>query len=121
MAKKGSKAPRGIAAAKKPNPFQLRKAADADGKPNPLVHVIKKGVVCGTEKRGQATPRGDSPVRIVVDATAGFIPLWAEGTTLRWRFQERSFRRYQNPQAAKASLENLFGQAVLAWGDSVPV
>jgi hypothetical protein len=86
-----------------------------------LVHVIRKGVLCGTEKRGQATRRDASPARIVVDASAGFIPLWAEGTTLRWRFQERSFRHYEDPDAAKAYVEELFGRAVLAWGDAVPV
>src|SRR5262245_41947165 len=51
-----------------------------------LVHVIRKGVRCDTEKRGHATPHGRSPLEIVLDASEGFIPLWAKDTTLRWQF-----------------------------------
>lgn len=99
------------------NPFQLRKAE----KPEPQVHVFGRGIVCATDTRGHSTPRGSSPIRIVVDASEGFVPLWTKDTTLRWRFQERSMRAFANPAAAKAAIENLLGEALLAWGDAAPV
>ena len=43
-----------------------------------------------TEQRGHPTPRGRHPLRIVVDASEGFIPLWAQDVVLRWRFHEES-------------------------------
>jgi hypothetical protein len=103
------------------SPFQLRKANEAAREAEPLVHLIRKGVRCGTEKRGYATPEDRPPTRIVVDASEGFIPLWAEDTMLRWRFQERSMASFEDPEAAKAELEALFGDALLKWRDAVPV
>jgi len=64
---------------------------------------------------------GRSPLEIVVDASEGFIPLWAKDTTLRWRFRESSLRQFRNPSAAKTSIRKLLGEALLAWGDSAPV
>jgi Matrixin len=85
------------------------------------VHVFGDKVVCDTEPRGHATPRGRSPLEIVVDASEGFIPLWAKNTTLRWRFRESSMRQFRNPTAAKAAIRRLFGEALLEWGDAAPV
>lgn len=85
------------------------------------VHVLKDGIICDTEKRGYATPENRSPFEIVVDATEGFIPLWARGMTLRWRFRQRSLRVYRNPEAVKAGVRQLFGEAVFKWGDAAPV
>jgi hypothetical protein len=85
------------------------------------VHVFGNKVVCDTEPRGHATPRGRSPLEIVVDASEGFIPLWAKNTTLRWRFRETSMRTFKNVRAAQASIRRLFGEALLAWGDAAPV
>lgn len=99
--------------------FQLRPdtATGADSE----VHVFRNKVVCDTEPRGHATPRGRSPLEIVVDASEGFIPLWAKDTTLRWRFRESSLRLFRKPAPARTALRRLFAEAILAWGDAAPV
>lgn len=99
------------------NPLRLRKTE----KPDPEVHVFGKGIVCDTDTRGHERPKGQSVVELVVDASEGFIPLWAKGTTLRWRFQERSLRSFERPSSAKTEIRKLLGEALLAWGDAVPV
>jgi hypothetical protein len=103
------------------NPFELRKAESLAPDPDSEVHVFGKGVVCDTDKRGHATPQGRSMLEIVLDASEGFIPLWAKDTTLRWRFQERSLSTFEDPEAAEAEIEELLGEALLAWGEAVPV
>lgn len=104
----------------KSSPFELRRAQQGDS-PDPQVHIFGSGKVCDTEGRGFPTPRGRSPLEIVVDASEGFIPLWAPETTLRWRFRERSLRTFKNPNAVKAEVRRLFGEALLAWGTAAPV
>jgi Metallo-peptidase family M12B Reprolysin-like len=104
-----------------PAPFRMRPSREAARELESSVHLLRKGVRCDTEKRGHPTPRGRSPFEIVVDASEGFIPLWAKNTTLRWRFRESSFEALEDPAAAKAGVENLFAKAVLAWGDATPV
>ena len=99
------------------NPLQLRKADKVESD----VHVFGNKIVCATEDRGHTTPRGQSPLRIVVDASEGFIPLWAPNTTLRWRFNDRSMRIFANPSAAKNYIEQLMAEALLLWGDAAPV
>ena len=91
-------------------------------KPDPEVHVFGKGRVrCDTDVRGHATPQGRSPLEIVVDASEGFIPLWAPETTLRWRFREQTMKYFKSPAAAKTEIRKLLGEAVLAWADAAPV
>ena len=85
------------------------------------VHLLGPGMVCDTEPRGFATQRGRKRAEIVVDATAGFIPLWAPRTILRWRFRDRSFARFADPVAAMAGTRRLFASALLAWGTASPV
>lgn len=85
------------------------------------LHKLKEGFVCETDKRGHATPQGRSPLELVLDASEGFVPLWAPDTTLRWRFDEDSMQVFADPAAAKAAIRELFGEAVLAWGDAAPV
>jgi hypothetical protein len=85
------------------------------------LHVYGNKIKCITDTRGFATRDNDARVRIVVDASEGFIPLWAKNSTLRWRFQEQSMKAFANPLAAKAAIRNLLGEALLAWGDAVPV
>jgi hypothetical protein len=58
---------------------------------------------------------------IRLDSTEGFIPLWARGVTLRWRFQEPSFEPFDNPPAVKAQIRNLLGEALMAWGNAAPI
>ncbi|MGZ8313389.1 MAG: matrixin family metalloprotease [Allosphingosinicella sp.] len=102
------------------NPFALRPGTEPSEK-DADVHVYGKGHVCDTEKRGFPTPRGRTLVEIVVDASDGFVPLWAENSTLRWRFQERSLRAFRDPEAAKVAIRQLLGEALLAWGDASPI
>lgn len=86
------------------------------------LHVYGKKVKCITDTRGFAAPRtSDGRTRIVVDASEGWIPLWAKNTTIRWRFQEQSMKVFADPSGAKAALRVLLGEAILAWGDAVPI
>lgn len=85
------------------------------------IHQVKAGVRCDTESRGHATPHGRSPLEIVVDASEGFVPLWAKETTLRWTYRDSSFDRFASPAAAKEKVKVLLGNAILAWGDAAPV
>jgi hypothetical protein len=90
---------------------QLRKAEAPARTAEPEVHVFGKGFVCDTDTRGHATPRGRSPLEIVVDASEGFIPLWAKDMTLRWRFREHTLKYFANPSAAKTEIRKLLGEA----------
>jgi hypothetical protein len=107
--------------ARRANAFQLREGEKPTREAEFQVHVLGPGIVCDTEPRGHATPRGRSPLEIVVDASEGFIPLWAKNTTLRWRFRERSMNNFTNPAAARSEIRNLLGEALLAWGTAAPV
>ena len=106
---------------RKTEAFRPRQRGEAAFKERSDVHVVAPGILCDTEPRGHATPRGRSPLEIVVDASEGFIPLWAEGTTLRWRFRERSLSRFDDPAAVKEEVRTLFAEALLAWGSAAPV
>jgi hypothetical protein len=103
------------------NPFQLRKSAKPAPGDEKQVHIYGKGFRCDTDTRGHAIPGGQSPLKIVVDASEGFIPLWVNDMTLRWRFREHSMNFFESPAAAKAEIRKLLGEALLAWGDSTPV
>ncbi len=107
--------------AREASPFKPRDGKEPTSKAESLVHLLGPGLVCDTEDRGHATPRGRSPLEILVDASNGYIPLWMKNTTLRWRFRERSMNNFANPAAAKAELRNLFAEALLAWGPAAPV
>jgi Metallo-peptidase family M12B Reprolysin-like len=109
--------PQGNESAAQPDPFSFNRDDETD----PEIHVFGNRVVCETDSRGHATPRNRGLVELVLDSSEGFIPLWAPHTTLRWRFQERSMRVFRNPAAAKARIEQMLGEAVLAWGNAAPV
>ncbi len=115
MQRKATKRPK--AGSQRAKPFQLRAAE----KLNPDVHVFGNGIVCDTDTRGHATPEGRSRLEIVIDSSEGFIPMWAKGTTLRWRFQDQSLSSFESPASAKAEIRKLLGEALLAWGDAAPV
>ncbi|RVU39805.1 matrixin family metalloprotease [Hwanghaeella grinnelliae] len=89
----------------------------------PHIHLYgrSKNHVCATDKLGQASPEGRSPLEIVVDASEGFVPLWARNTTLRWRFQDRSMSAFIDPDGAKNYIRTLMAEALTLWGDAVPV
>jgi hypothetical protein len=108
-------------ASRRADPFQARQSDAAAREAKDEVHVFGRGAVCDTESRGHATPRGLSPLEIVLDASEGFIPLWAKNTTLRWRFRESSMKYFEKPETAKAEIRKLLGESLLAWGDAVPV
>lgn len=100
--------------------FQLRMKKELTREMESMVHV-HHGIRCDTERRGYKTPHNRSPLEIVVDASEGFIPLWEKGTILRWRFQERSVNRFEDPEGLKDTIVRLMGDALLAWGDAAPV
>src|SRR5688572_24414263 len=81
--------------------FEQRKGSEPSADAESLIHIIRPGVVCDTEPRGHVAPRGRSRLEIVVDASEGFVPLWAKNTTLHWRFRERSMTYFKRPAAAK--------------------
>jgi Matrixin len=119
--KKKSTAKYAAAKAKGSDPLMLRSPTEAAYSAKSSVHIMKKGIRCDTESRGHATPDGHSIFEIVVDASKGFIPLWAKDTTLRWRFRESSLQSFKNPKAAKAAIQQLIAEAILRWGDAAPV
>src|SRR5262249_42179573 len=80
-----------------------------------------RGIICDTETRGRKTPGGRSPLELVLDASAGFIPLWEKDVTLNWRIQQRSLENFEDPAAASAQIEALLGEALVKWGDAAPV
>lgn len=88
---------------------------------NPHVHVYGGKIKCATDSRGYPSPDNQDRTRILVDASEGFVPLWAKRSTLRWRFQAQSMATFANPEAAKAAVRELLGKALLAWGSAVPI
>lgn len=103
------------------SPLQRRESDERSVDMEPVLHALGHGIVCDTDRRGHAVPQGASPERIVVEASEGFIPLWARNTTLRWRFRARSFEYFANPTAAKDEIRRLFAAAVMAWGSAAPI
>lgn len=103
------------------DPFKFRSPAEQGAGNGARVHKHARGFICDTDGPGSATPKNRSLFEIVVHTTQGFIPLWEEGTILRWRFQERSFDAFEDPEAAKNAVKELLARAILAWGDSAPV
>ncbi|HUQ89412.1 MAG TPA: matrixin family metalloprotease [Vicinamibacterales bacterium] len=97
------------------------KAPGARTPASKLVHVYGNEFVCDTDSRGFPTPRDRSIAEIVVDASEGFVPLWAKDTTLRWRFREASLKVFANPAKAATEIRKLLGDALIAWADATPV
>lgn len=103
------------------NPLRKIYKRDQDAALKEHIHIYRDGVVCETDKRGFPTPENKSPLELMVNAPNGVIPLWAKGTTLKWRFQESSMAVFRDPEAAKGYLRKLFGLGVKLWGPGVPV
>lgn len=103
------------------DPFLLRDPQSASRAAEHQIHLIRRGVICLTDSRGFPEPHRRSPFEIVVDSSSGFVPLWDQGSTLRWRFKRRTLAPFQNPVAAAAAVRQLLGEAILLWGDSAPV
>ena len=104
-----------------PDAFQLEPREKPTQEAESRIHLLGPGVICDTESRGYAMPQGRSPLEIVVDASEGFIPLWATDVTLRWRFRESSMTNFSDPVAAQTEIRNLLGEALLAWGSAAPI
>lgn len=115
MAKKKSKAPYSD------DTFAMQDRDKAAKAVADTVHIYHNHAVCETDVVGHPTPGNRSPLELVVDASEGFIPLWAEGTTLRWRFREPSLSIFVDPDMARAAIRELFAEALTAWGAAVPV
>ena len=103
------------------NPFRPALRRKPQGEHENKVHILKKGFVCDTEPRGFTKPKGRSTVKIVVDASAGFVPLWAKNTTLNWHFNENSMRYFEDSTAAKQEIRKLINDTLTAWGTAAPV
>lgn len=86
-------------------------------------HRYGKGekIKCVTDVRGYESPKNRSPAELVVDASDGFIPLWARGSVLRWRFKDADIDRLDNPEEVKNYVRRLFGEALVLWGSFLPV
>lgn len=95
--------------------------SDCSSKENPIFHEYGKCKICTTESIGHTNPRNRSPLDIVVDASEGFIPLWKKGSILRWKFDENMLSVFTNPDEIKTQVRALFAEALLKWGDAVPV
>lgn len=88
-------------------------------RPKPVHSCSKR---CITEFRfptrpAPAPPTGIQP-EIVVDLQLDKVPLWAKGTTLNWRFDNRAIARHGNPEALQRKVRKLFSEAVDAWGET---
>lgn len=81
------------------------------------IHLLEKGIICTTDYRAHKR----SPLDIVLDATDGFIPLWAENLVLRWSFNTASLSFFQQPEAIMSNVRGLLSDAILAWGDAAPI
>jgi hypothetical protein len=106
------------------DPIEIAMADTARVTPEPEIHMYKAGgsfCRCDTEARGHATPQGRSPAEIRLDASNGFVPLWAKDVFLKWRFRESALASRPNRAAIKAKIRALFGAALVAWGDSAPI
>ncbi|WP_420573439.1 matrixin family metalloprotease [Kordia sp.] len=102
--------------------FARRKTEDVFKPALTNVHIYgKSNTVCNTDAKGYATPGGRNDKDIVIDTSEGFVPLWAKNQHLRWRFNKDSFNYFQNPEAAKNGVRNLFSEALLKWGDAAPI
>ncbi|MCP9753888.1 matrix metalloproteinase-11 [Lacihabitans sp. CCS-44] len=86
-----------------------------------ILHTYGKNHICNTDVKGYPTPNNANPAELVLDASEGFIPLWAKNVNLRWRFNNNSFIYFENPEDAKNEIRKLFSKALLAWGDSSPI
>ncbi|MDX1363367.1 matrixin family metalloprotease [Arenibacter latericius] len=85
------------------------------------IHHYGNSFICTTDVSGHATPGNRTPLEILVDASEGFIPLWKKSQVLRWTFDELSLSHYKNSEGVKTYVRELLGEALLQWGDSVPI
>ena len=104
-----------------PDQFELASGSAVKERLEATTHIYHGGALCETETRGFPTPGNRSPLELVLHAANGFVPLWDTEVTLNWRFRQQSLLVFQNPEAVKTYVRDLFGEALLAWGSAVPV
>lgn len=102
------------------NPLQPRGIQDPFTPADNPMHVYRHHL-CLTDGIGYPTPNNADPSELILEASEGFIPLWAKGVVLRWKFNHISMSYFQHPSAAEAAIKNLFAKAINLWGDAVPV
>lgn len=85
------------------------------------VHIYCKNQECNTESMGYETPKNQNPLEIVLDASEGFIPLWAKNVNLRWRFNPYALHYFDEQESLKDSVRELFRTALIKWGAAVPI
>lgn len=66
-------------------------------------------------------PRPGIQPEVVVDVERGEIPLWAPGTTLHWRFNQKSLQRQEGADNMKRRVRSLLRNAIHAWKGAAPV
>ena len=104
------------------DPYRVVEPKQQDANRREHAHVFReKGYRCDTDTRGFANAGNRSPLRLVVDASEGFIPLWAKGVTLRWKFRDQSVSHFASPDEAKGAIRDLLGAALLLWGNASPI
>lgn len=103
------------------NPFSRLTKSDLDKVKKGSFHTMRGGYRCSTDDLGHKTPQNRGPAELVLNASEGFIPLWEQEVTLRWRFNENSFLQFTNPPAAKKAVQNLMSKGLLLWQDAVPI
>jgi hypothetical protein len=81
------------------------------------IHKLKDGVICNTEPIASVP----SPASLVLDATDGFIPLWAHGSVLHWRFNFQSLDQYVKAEELKEVFRQLFARAIIKWDEASPI
>jgi len=117
-------------------PFLLADEDEIAARQKERRHIYGNHVICVTEAVASSKNEwrsdvelmkrmrsrfGDARIEIVVDATEGFIPLWAEGSKLNWCFDAVSMQAFRDPAEAKKGIRALIHEAVEAWGSACPV
>lgn len=89
----------------------------------PHFHVFGKTmhIVCNTEPRGYRMPENRSLLEHRIHTTEGIVPLWEQGQTLRWHFQERSLSAFARQEELKSYIRRLLGKALESWGNAAPI
>ena len=117
-------------------PLTLANPEEIASRKKDRLHIYGEQHICVTDDRAtekyewraneqivetlRARPRGPL-AEIVVDASEGFVPLWAENSTLRWRFNDVSMQAFADPEAAKQAIAALLMEAIGEWETACPV
>ena len=110
-----------MAKSRKSEALNFKDENDADAAQKPYLHKLFNGAICETDSLGHKTPGGRSPNEIVVDASEGFVPLWAPDVSLRWRFNESSMAMFRKPKKARNYLRELLADGIMLWENAPPV